>query len=144
VKEYTSWSQIRGKKKKDFFINRYIDYLSNKYNLTLEEKRNLHDQVHFGYCLKIIDTNNITLKDMEITDIDNLIWDEEKRKFELNGEPKYKKSSRKRTLNEPIPKNSSLYMWLKYVSKITGVSNNLCQEKSHEDTTDVDNMSTTL
>jgi hypothetical protein len=144
VKEYTSWSQIRGKKKKDYFLSRYIDLLNEKYNLSIEERRNLHDQLHFGYCLKIIESNNIKLKNMEIIDIDNLIWNEETRKFELNGEPKYKKTSRKRNGNETIPKNSSLYLWLKYVSKISGINDNLITDKLNEDTTDIDNLSTTI
>jgi hypothetical protein len=144
VKEYTSWSQIRGKKKKDYFLSGYVDFLIKKYNLNEEESRHLHDQIHFGYCLKIIDSNNIKIENMEIVNIDNLIFDENTRKFELLGEPKYKKTSRKRNANEAIPKNSSLYLWLKYVSKITGNTESITNDTNIEETTDVENLSTTI
>ena len=142
IEIYTSWSHIRGKKKKDYFISRYIDKLNEMYSLTTIEKKELHDLVYFGYCLKIIDTSNIKIENMEIVDIDNLKWDEQTRKFSLSGDPKYKKTNRKRTIPEKVPKNSCMAMWLKYVSKITGkqdILDDISSPTLIEDTTD--NMS---
>jgi hypothetical protein len=139
VEIYTSWSQIRGKKKKDYFISRYINKLNETYSLSSSEKKELHDLVYFGLCLKIIDTCNIKLENMEIENIDNLLWNPSSRKFTITGEPKYKKTNRKRTAPDKIPKNSCMAMWLKYVSKITGKQDILDEISSPtliEDTTD--------
>jgi hypothetical protein len=146
---YSSWSQIRGKKKKDYFLSRYIDTLNQKYDLNPDEKQQLYTTIYFGYCLKIIDSANIKMENMQIVDINNLFFDNLKRKFRLEGEQKLKKSSRKRSSNDKVPKTSYLHSWIKYIQKINNITDNSFEsfksQFSESNTSASDtNISTTL
>lgn len=116
---YDSWTQIRGKKKKDFYIGRYIEQLCKKYNLNEKEKIQLHNQVIIGCAIKSIDSENIKLEDNEIKNIDNLIWDNSSRTFNVEGTAKNKKVSRKKANQERLPKNCYLSQWISYINKIS-------------------------
>jgi hypothetical protein len=119
VEDYTCWSQIRGKKKKDYFLSRYIRDLTKEYQLNKQEMLQLHDLLFIGCSVKSIDQCNIELEDMKIKHINNLIWNESTRTFSIDGVPKIKKSTRKKVGLDRVPKDSYLYSWYKFISKLT-------------------------
>lgn len=116
---YDSWTQIRGKKKKDFYIGKYIEYLCKRYELNDEERIQLHNQLIIGCAIKSIDSENIKLENNEIVDINNLIWDKTTRTFSVDGSPKNKKVSRKKVTTDKLPKSCYLSQWISYVQKIS-------------------------
>jgi hypothetical protein len=117
IEPYRSWKDIRSKKTKQFFIHKYVDELSQKYNLTLLEKRCLLDTIHTGFLIRSIDSGDIEFENKKITNIKTLFWDGEKREFYLQEITKTQRVSRKNT-SEKISKSSYAAHWAKFLSQI--------------------------
>jgi len=133
VENYSSWSQIRGKKKKDYFLSRYIDSLTKEYQLSKSEAMNLHDLIYIGCAIKSIDNPNIEFENTKIIHINNLIWNSKTRTFSIDGTPKIKKVSRKKSGSDKVPKDSYMYSWYKFIAKFTGQTDLL---EAYSDITD--------
>lgn len=115
--QFESWKDIRSKKSKQFFIQKYVEDLTDMYQLNEVEKRVLVDTIHTGFLLKIIDNADIEFANKRITDIKTLKWNEQLREFELPRLSKTSKLSRK-TCTEKVQRNSFSTHWNKFVNHI--------------------------
>lgn len=117
IEPYRSWKDIRSKKTKQFFIQKYADDMENKYNLTLTEKKCLLDTIHTGFLIRSIDSGDIEFEDKKIINIKTLSWDGERREFVLIENNKNQKITRK-TTSEKVSKSSYSAHWTKFLSQI--------------------------
>jgi hypothetical protein len=117
IEPYRSWKEIRSKKTKQFFIQKYVDELGTKYHLTNLEKRCLLDTIHTGFLIRTIDSNDIEFENKKIMNIKTLAWNEYRHEFELVENLKNQRVSRKNT-SEKISKNSYSAHWTKFLSHI--------------------------
>jgi len=114
---YNQWKDIRSKKTKQFFVTKYADELTTLHNLNPSERRALLDTIHAGFILKCIDTSDIVFENRRITDIKTLIWNEEKRDFELKADYKNLRTSRK-NVSEKHNRNSFAAHWSRFLSQM--------------------------
>jgi len=114
---YHHWKDIRSKKTKQFFIQKFADEMALKYNLRLEKKRELLDTIHTGFLLRCIDTTDIVFDERKIIEIKTLKWIEEKNDFELIMETKNNKNSRK-SFSEKQNRNSFASHWSRFLSHV--------------------------
>lgn len=117
IEPYRSWKDIRSKKTKQFFIQKYADDMEIKYNLQLSEKKCLLDMIHTGFLIRAIDSSDIEFEDKKIMKIKTLLWNEERREFELVEYMRNQRVSRKAT-SEKISKTSYSAHWSKFISQI--------------------------
>lgn len=117
IEPYRSWKDIRSKKTKQFFIQKYADDMEIKYNLGLSEKKCLLDMIHTGFLIRAIDSSDIEFEDKKIMNIKTLLWNEERREFELVEYMRNQRVSRKAT-SEKISKTSYSAHWSKFISQI--------------------------
>ena len=117
VQSFNTWKDIRSKKTKQFFIQKYVDDLGIKYDLTHNEKRGLLDTIHTGFLLKSIDSNDIQFENKKITNIKTLMWNPEKRDFDLIQDSKSQRLSRKNT-SEKICKSSFAAHWSRFLCHV--------------------------
>jgi hypothetical protein len=117
IEPYRSWKDIRSKKTKQFFIQKYADDMEVKYHLSLTEKKCLLDTIHTGFLIRSIDSGDIEFEDKKITNIKTLNWLEERRDFVLIENVKNQRMSRKAT-SEKVSKNSFSAHWTKFLSQI--------------------------
>jgi hypothetical protein len=117
IEPYRSWKDIRSKKTKQFFIQKYADDMESRYQLTLIEKNVLLDTIHTGFLIRSIDSSDIDFQDKKIINIKPLSWDAEKREFKLLDNVKNQRMSRKAT-SEKVSKNSYSAHWTKFLSQI--------------------------
>jgi hypothetical protein len=145
---YQQWKDIRSKKTKQFFIQQYVEEISEKKNLNAFQKRCLSDTIHMGFLLRIIDSTDIDFEDRKIKLIKTLFWNEEKNEYELKGEAKPMRISRK-TINEKGMKNSFSAHWNRFLTHITKDKSNIPEDLSTDvstllDTTDLTDTTLTL
>jgi hypothetical protein len=117
IEPYRSWKDIRSKKTKQFFIQKYADEMETRYQLTLTEKKCLLDTIHTGFLIRSIDSSDIDFQDKKIMNIKPLSWDGEKREFLLIDNVKNQRMSRKAT-SEKVSKSSYSAHWTKFLSQI--------------------------
>jgi hypothetical protein len=117
AKTYDSWKDIRSKKTKMFFIQKYADELVHIYELSESEKRLLIDTIHTGFLLKTIDSGDIEFKDKKISNIKSLIWNPENREFEIPYLLRTQKNIRKLP-TEKVQRNTFSSHWNKFVNHI--------------------------
>jgi hypothetical protein len=111
---FQSWKDIRSKKTKQFFINKFVDELTQQYQLNKYEKDNLMDTIHSGFLLKSIESCDIEFDNQKITKIKTIHWNPEKRKFDLEIQNRVQKPTRKNTADR-VAKNSFLVHWNKFL-----------------------------
>lgn len=88
-------------KNQDYYIREFIIDMKEKYNLTYEEQSNLESNIRIGISSEFFNQENIIFENEKIDRIENLVWDEEERKFSINTEGiKLKKKSEKRDPNK--------------------------------------------
>lgn len=114
---YKNWKDIRSKKTKQFFIIKYVDELTEKYQLQSTERKSLLDTIHTGFLLKSIESSDIDFKDHKINHIHTLHWYPETRKFEVEITNRVQKPSRKSTADK-VAKSSFLVHWNKFLNQI--------------------------
>ena len=73
-------------KNQDYYIRELIIHNKEKYNLTFEEQANLESTIRIGISSEFFNQDNIIFKNERIERIENLIWDEDKRKFSIDTE----------------------------------------------------------
>lgn len=117
VEPYRSWKDIRSKKTKQFFIQKYADELALQYELNATEKKCLLDTIHTGFLIRTIDSGDIEFENKKITNIKTLVWSEENREFELIQDSKNQRINRKNT-SEKVSKSSYLAHWSKFLSHL--------------------------
>ena len=140
---FQSWKDIRSKKTKQFFIQQYVEDISQQKNLNLFQKRCLSDTINIGFLLRIIDSGDIEFEDRKITAIRTLKWDERKNEFVLDGEAKPLRTSRK-TASEKIVKNSYSAHWNRFLSHISKDKSSIPDDISTDVSTIADLTDTTL
>ena len=114
---YSQWKDIRSKKTKQFFIQKYADELTKVHNLSVIERRCLLDTIHIGFLMRFIDTSDIVFENRKIIDIKTLKWVEPKRDFELVADWKNVKLSRKNG-TEKQNRNSFAAHWSRFLSQM--------------------------
>jgi hypothetical protein len=114
---FKNWKDIRSKKTKQFFIQKYVDEEVEKNQLNQTEKRSLLDTIHTGFLLKSIESSDIDFNEQRIVQIKTLKWNEEERKYELQIQNRSQKPSRKSTI-EKASKNSFIIHWTKFLHHI--------------------------
>lgn len=88
-------------KNQDYYIREFIIDMKEKYDLTYEEQSNLESNIRIGISSEFFNQENIIFENEKIDRIENLVWDEEERKFSINTEGiKLKKKSEKRDPNK--------------------------------------------
>ena len=73
-------------KNQDYYIRELIIHNKEKYNLTFEEQANLESTIRIGISSEFFNQDNIIFEDEKIERIENLLWDEDKRKFSIDTE----------------------------------------------------------
>ena len=126
---FKNWKDIRSKKTKQFFIQKYVDEEIEKNNLSASEKRSLLDTIHTGFLLKSIESSDIEFNEQRIMQIKTLKWNENIRKYELQIQNRSQKPSRKSTI-EKASKNSFIIHWTKFLHHII-------KDKSHAEKDDI-------
>jgi hypothetical protein len=116
--DYQSWKDIRSKKTKQFFIQQYVEEIAKTKDLSIHQKRCLLDTIQMGFLLRMIDSSDIEFTDRKIVSIKPLIWNQEKREFEVVGEVKPNRTSRK-NVSEKIIKNSYSAYWNRFLNHIS-------------------------
>jgi hypothetical protein len=140
---YNSWKDIRSKKSKQFFIMKYIDRLSQTYDLTTVERKRLQDTIHIGFLIKTIDTPDIEFEDNKIMTIKTLSWNPEKREFTVPKISKTAKTNRK-PVSEKVCKNSFGAHWVRFISNIVkDKKNTLDEDISTDVSTAIDDLTDT-
>jgi hypothetical protein len=134
---YQQWKDIRSKKTKQFFIQQFVDEISEKKNLTPHQKRCLSDTIHMGFLLRIIDSADIEFQERKIISIKTLVWSDKNNQYELSGDAKPVRISRK-TANEKIVKNSYSAHWNRFLTHITKEKLNIPDDISTDVSTIVD------
>lgn len=71
-------------KNQDYYIRELIICNKEKYNLTFEEQANLESTIRIGISSEFFNQDNIIFENEKIEKIENLIWDEDKRKFSID------------------------------------------------------------
>ena len=71
-------------KNQDYYIRELIIHNKEKYNLTFEEQANLESTIRIGISSEFFNQDNIIFENEKIERIENLIWDEDKRKFSID------------------------------------------------------------
>jgi hypothetical protein len=112
-----SWKEIRSKKTKQFYIQKYVDELTQKYQLSSTERKSLLDTIHTGFMIKCIESSDIEFENQKINLIRTIHWLPEQRKFELSYQNRLQKTSRKATA-EKVSKNSFFSHWNKFLQHI--------------------------
>lgn len=132
--QFTQWKEIRSKKTKQFYIQKYVDELAANHELSNTEKRILVDTIHTGFLLKTIDNTDIEFENKKIVSIRTLTWDSEKREFEIPRICRNNKNSRKNA-SEKIQRNSFASHWNKFVHHILK-----SKGSTNEDLTDISSV----
>ena len=71
-------------KNQDYYIRELIIHNKEKYDLTFEEQANLESTIRIGISSEFFNQDNIIFENEKIERIENLIWDEGKRKFSID------------------------------------------------------------
>jgi hypothetical protein len=122
---------------------KYIDRLSQTYDLTTVERKRLQDTIHIGFLIKTIDTPDIEFEDNKIMTIKTLSWNPEKREFTVPKISKTAKTNRK-PVSEKVCKNSFGAHWVRFISNIVkDKKNTLDEDISTDVSTAIDDLTDT-
>jgi hypothetical protein len=117
--QYNNWKDIRSKKTKQFFIQKYVDELAENHQLDPTQKRVLVDTLHTAFLLKTIDSSDIEFEDKKITNIRGLSWNSEAKEFEIPRANRFNKNTKNtRKTVEKMQKNTFASHWGKFVNNI--------------------------
>jgi hypothetical protein len=129
----TNWNQIRSEKQQTFLISVFVQNIGEYYNLSLEEKKTLIQQIKIAILAGFFNSNNIEIVGNEIVQISGLEFDEENRQFIVNTDSCKMIKSTKKNISEitfdmttdfdevEIPLNSKkslIKQWHRYLSDI--------------------------
>jgi hypothetical protein len=102
MNENVIWNQIRSEKQRMIMISLYVEGLGKKYNLSLEERKGLVQNIRIGMLAGYFNSNNIEIIGTRIVNIDGLEYNEETKEFEINKDIcKLSKVSRKYNYDTP-------------------------------------------
>lgn len=115
------WSNINKKKVKDLLITDYVASLSRDYNLSETEKTDLITTIKSGFLLKYF--KNVEMEDGRITDIEGLVWNDDKERFEIETRYKKKKSFKRNyglgiEIEDKQPPVDFIKEWEKYLETL--------------------------
>lgn len=97
----TTWKDIL--RNKDYHIRNFIIEMKEKYSLNYYETVNLESTILMGISSEFFNEDNIIIKKEKINEIENLIWDEENRKFSIKVvEPSKMKRKQEKISNKRI------------------------------------------
>lgn len=103
------WSEVKLKSLKDKKMYDYLLFLQEKYNLNKDEIEELNNVLKINILLKKIQTKDFTFNDGKIQNIEKLVFDEETRTFDVQGDITYKDKSK-------VKKNNFGALLTKYIN----------------------------
>lgn len=135
------WKKIRRKKTKEALLLKFINSLSEQYELNEEERYNLHSLIYLNFALKIITTKTIEFNDGEIKSIINLEYNEETKTFSVFEVSKTKNvdTNYDYSLDDPIygrNKVSFEHEWKKYIDAHINKNESTYHTTHYESTTE--------
>jgi hypothetical protein len=86
MNENVAWNQIRSEKQRMIMISLFVEGIGKKYNLSVEERKGLVQNIRIGMLAGYFNVNNIEISGTRIVDIHGLEYNEETREFEINKE----------------------------------------------------------
>jgi hypothetical protein len=79
-----NWSQIRSDKQKMVMISLYVEQLGEKYKLSIDERKGLVQNIKIGILAGYLNTDNIVIKNNNISEIFGLNYDKETKQFSID------------------------------------------------------------
>jgi hypothetical protein len=102
MNENVIWNQIRSEKQRMIMISLFVEGLGKKYNMSVEERKGLVQNIRIGMLAGYFNANNIEIIGTKIIDIKGLEYNEETKEFEINKDIcKLSKVSRKYNYDTP-------------------------------------------
>lgn len=93
-----NWKSVYNK---EYYVLEFMLFLKDKHELNKKEYNNLESTIKIGIGSDFFNSENIILENEKISEIENLVWDSEKRKFSINTENiKFKKKSEKKNTSK--------------------------------------------
>jgi hypothetical protein len=86
LNEVISWNQIRSEKQRMIMISLYVETIGKKYNLSMEERKGLVQNIRIGILAGYLNSENIEILGNCIENIHGLEYNKEKCEFEINRE----------------------------------------------------------
>ena len=141
-----SWGKIRKESFKELLLSEFVTDISEKMQFNEEEKRELITTIKKGIMLKYFNSENIIMSDGKIVEIDGLIYNEDKREYEIDETYIPEKNTKKYSSlgvekNEDKPEINFLEIWVKYLEGLENKKNN--KITSFSMTTNDDSLSKT-
>ncbi len=84
MNEVVSWNQIRSEKQRMIMISLYVETIGKKYNLSIEERKGLVQNIRIGILAGYLNSENIEILGTCIENINGLEYNKEKGEFEIN------------------------------------------------------------
>jgi len=84
MNEVISWNQIRSEKQRMIMISLYVETIGKKYNLSIEERKGLVQNIRIGILAGYLNSENIEILGTCIENIHGLEYNKEKGEFEIN------------------------------------------------------------
>lgn len=129
--EITSWNQVRSDKQQNIIISIFVDSIGEYYNLNMDERRILIQNIKIGILAGYVNSENIEFDSNQIIRINGLEYDPDTREFSFNMNICKFNKVRKNVVNEPTidlssscsdgsgdtqNKKSFIKQWYRYVS----------------------------
>jgi hypothetical protein len=104
MNESIHWSQIRSERQRMIMISLFVESLGRKYNLIMEERKGLVQNIRIGILSGYLNSENIEIIGNSIVDIRGLEYNEIKKEFEINKDQcKLSKINRKHNIDTADP-----------------------------------------
>ena len=104
MNESIQWSQIRSERQRMIMISLFVETLGRKYNLLMEERKGLVQNIRIGILSGYLNSENIEIIGNCIVNIHGLEYSEAKKEFEIDKEQcKLSKISRKHNFDLTDP-----------------------------------------
>lgn len=84
MNENVIWNQIRSEKQRMIMISLFVEGVGKKYNMSVEERKGLVQNIRIGMLAGYFNANNIEIVGTKIVDIKGLEYNQETREFEIN------------------------------------------------------------
>ena len=97
--EINSWSQIRSEKQQIILISMFVEKVTAKYGLDMEERKALIQQIKLAILAGYFNHSTIIVENNEIIEIQGLDYDKSRKKFIINTEM-YKAPKTVKKVNE--------------------------------------------
>ena len=104
------WKRLKPRMLKDELIMNYALSLSEKYELSDSDLKNLLTTIHLGFQFKRLTAEHIDYSNGVINNISGLVFDSENRRFEITNEPKSSSKNDKNGKSQEIWKDVDKFL----------------------------------